>query len=73
MSLFPEAAQAEIKDALARKPNTMVYSYAGQRHAFSRHNGTHYNAAAAHLPTAGKRIPGTAASMIAGTSGRQRP
>jgi carboxymethylenebutenolidase len=27
----------------------MVYSYAGQRHAFSRHNGTHYNAAAAHL------------------------
>lgn len=44
-----KAAQAEIKAALARKPNTMVYSYAGQRHAFSRHNGTHYNAAAAHL------------------------
>jgi carboxymethylenebutenolidase len=43
------AAQAEIKAALARKPNAMVYSYAGQRHAFSRHNGTHYDAAAAHL------------------------
>jgi dienelactone hydrolase len=44
-----KAAQAKIKAALARKPNAMVYSYAGQRHAFSRHNGTHYNAAAAHL------------------------
>jgi carboxymethylenebutenolidase len=44
-----KAAQAEIKATLARKPNTTVYSYAGQRHAFTRHNGTHYNAAAAHL------------------------
>jgi carboxymethylenebutenolidase len=44
-----KAAQAKIKAALARKPNAMVYSYAGQRPAFSRHNGTHYNAAAAHL------------------------
>ena len=44
-----KAAQAEIKAALAGKPNAVVYSYAGQRHAFSRHNGTHYNAAAAHL------------------------
>jgi carboxymethylenebutenolidase len=43
------AAQAEIKAALAGKPNAIGYSYAGQRHAFSRHNGTHYNAAAAHL------------------------
>src|SRR6202012_5529746 len=42
-------AQAEIKAALARKPNTTVYSYPGQSHAFSRHNGAHYNAAAAHL------------------------
>jgi carboxymethylenebutenolidase len=33
------AAQAEIKAALAMKPNTMVYSYPGQRHAFTRHNG----------------------------------
>src|SRR6266851_3218631 len=44
-----KAAQAEIKAALAKKPNTTVYSYPGQNHAFSRHNGTHYNAAAAAL------------------------
>jgi carboxymethylenebutenolidase len=42
-------AQTEIKKALANKPNATVYSYPGQRHAFSRHNGAHYNAAAAAL------------------------
>ena len=44
-----KAAQAEIKAARATKPNATVYSYPGQSHAFSRHNGKHYNAAAAHL------------------------
>jgi carboxymethylenebutenolidase len=44
-----KAAQAEIKAAVATKPNATVYSYPGQCHAFSRHNGKHYNAAAAHL------------------------
>jgi carboxymethylenebutenolidase len=44
-----KAAQAEIKRALSGKPNATVYSYPGQRHAFSRHNGAHYNAAAAAL------------------------
>src|SRR3984885_10031216 len=44
-----KAAQAAIKAALARKPNATVYSYPGQNHAFSRHNGAHYNAAAAAL------------------------
>src|SRR6202521_3458964 len=44
-----KAAQAEIKAAVANKPNATVYSYPGQCHAFSRHNGKHYNAAAAHL------------------------
>src|SRR5580698_3207096 len=44
-----KAAQAEIKAALADKSNTTVYSYPGQRHAFSRHNGLRYNAAAAAL------------------------
>jgi carboxymethylenebutenolidase len=44
-----KAAQAEIKAALAGKPNATVYSYPGQCHAFSRHNGAHYNAAAATL------------------------
>jgi carboxymethylenebutenolidase len=44
-----KSAQADIKKALANKPNATVYSYPGQRHAFSRHNGAHYNAAAAAL------------------------
>jgi carboxymethylenebutenolidase len=44
-----KAAQTEIKAALAQKPNTTVYSYPGQNHAFSRHGGAHYNAAAAAL------------------------
>ena len=42
-------AQAQIKAALASKENATVYSYPGQRHAFARHNGEHYNAAAAVL------------------------
>jgi carboxymethylenebutenolidase len=42
-------AQAAIKAALASKPSATVYSYPGQRHAFSRHNGAHYNAEAAEL------------------------
>ena len=44
-----KAAQAQIKAALANKANATVYSYPGQHHAFARHNGTHYNAAAAAL------------------------
>src|SRR5271154_6389337 len=44
-----KAAQAEIKAALAGKQNATVYSYPGQHHAFARHNGAHYNAAAAKL------------------------
>ena len=42
-------AQTRIKAAIARKPNITVYSYPGQRHAFSRHNGAHYDAGAALL------------------------
>src|SRR5580693_4362742 len=44
-----KAAQAQIKAALAGKASATVYSYPGQRHAFSRHNGEHYNAEAAAL------------------------
>ncbi len=44
-----KAAQADIKAALAKKPSATVYSYPGQNHAFSRHGGAHYNAAAAAL------------------------
>jgi carboxymethylenebutenolidase len=47
-----KSAQVEIKAALARKSDAVVYSYPGQRHAFSRHNGAHYNAAAAALANA---------------------
>ncbi len=50
-----KAAQAQIKAALAGKPNATVYSYPGQCHAFSRHNGAHYNAAAATLANARTR------------------
>ncbi|WP_028217784.1 dienelactone hydrolase family protein [Paraburkholderia oxyphila] len=42
-------AQEAIKAALAGKPDVAVYSYPGQRHAFSRNNGAHYDAAAAAL------------------------
>jgi carboxymethylenebutenolidase len=44
-----KSAQAEIKAALAYKPSARVYSYPGQNHAFTRHNGSHYDAAAAAL------------------------
>jgi carboxymethylenebutenolidase len=43
------AAQVQIKAALAGKPNAIVYSYPGQHHAFARHKGAHYDAAAAAL------------------------
>ncbi len=44
-----KAAQTDIKKALSTRPNATVYSYPNQRHAFTRHNGAHYNAAAAAL------------------------
>ena len=44
-----KAAQAQMTATLAKKPSTSIYSYPGQNHAFSRHNGTHYDAAAAAL------------------------
>jgi carboxymethylenebutenolidase len=40
-------AQTEIKAALSNKPNVEIFSYPGCNHAFARHTGTHYNAAAA--------------------------
>jgi carboxymethylenebutenolidase len=42
-------ARAQIKAALGGKPNVTIYSYPGQHHAFSRHNGLHYDAASAAL------------------------
>jgi carboxymethylenebutenolidase len=46
---IPKTAQDEIKAALANKPNVQIYGYAGCKHAFSRHGGTHYDAQAAAL------------------------
>ena len=42
-------AQARIKTALGGKPNVTIHSYPGQHHAFSRHNGLHYDPASADL------------------------
>jgi carboxymethylenebutenolidase len=49
---IPMTAQEQIKAALAGKPKIEVYSYAGCRHAFARHGGTHYNADAARTANA---------------------
>lgn len=46
---IPKSAQSEIKAALRGKANATVHSYPGQHHAFSRHNGAHYDASAAAL------------------------
>jgi len=43
------AAQAQIKAAFAGMPNVTIYTYEGCNHAFSRHGGAHYDAAAAKL------------------------
>lgn len=42
-----KAAQADIKAALESKTNVAIISYQGCHHAFSRHGGAHYDAAAA--------------------------
>jgi carboxymethylenebutenolidase len=44
---IPADAQAKIRAALNRKPNVVVYAYPGCNHAFARHNGAHYDPAAA--------------------------
>ena len=46
---MPEPARNAIRAALANMPNVEVFTYEGCHHAFSRHNGTHYNANAAAL------------------------
>jgi carboxymethylenebutenolidase len=42
-------AQASIRAALRSKQNVSVFTYAGCSHAFARHTGLHYDAAAASL------------------------
>ena len=58
-----KAAQGQIKAALASKANATVYRYPGQRHAFARHNGTHYNCSARQWPN--ERISTSTTSVIA--------
>jgi carboxymethylenebutenolidase len=42
-------AQQVIREGLADKPQVEIHSYPGCNHAFARHNGQHYDAAAAAL------------------------
>jgi carboxymethylenebutenolidase len=42
-------AQARIMAAFTNSANVGIHTYAGCNHAFARHTGAHYNAAAAHL------------------------
>jgi len=42
-------AQRDIRGALQNHPTVQIYSYAGCNHAFARHRGIHYDAAAAFL------------------------
>ena len=42
----PAAAQEKIKATAAGRDNVQVFEYPGVQHAFARHNGNHYDAAA---------------------------
>jgi carboxymethylenebutenolidase len=46
---IPKPAQRQIVDTLQTRPMAQVHSYAGCSHAFARHSGGHFNAAAAAL------------------------
>ena len=45
----PKQAQAAIADSLADHDKAEVHIYEGQDHAFARHNGMHFDAAASEL------------------------
>ncbi|MDH3703453.1 MAG: dienelactone hydrolase family protein [Alphaproteobacteria bacterium] len=45
----PKEAQAKIKDGLGGHPSISLHSYPGVDHAFARHAGVNYDAAAATL------------------------
>jgi carboxymethylenebutenolidase len=46
---IPKPAQRQIVEALNGRPTVQIRSYAGCNHAFARHSGSHYDAAAAAL------------------------
>ncbi len=43
----PPEAQAQIHEALGKKPNVTIHTYAGMDHAFARVGGQHYDKSAA--------------------------
>ena len=43
----PKEAQAKVNENLASHPCVTIYNYPGVNHAFARHNGVHYDEAAA--------------------------
>ena len=45
----PKEAQAKVNESLAHHPCVTIHNYSGVNHAFARHNGVHYNEAAAKL------------------------
>jgi len=45
----PKEAQQQIRDGLATHAHVTMHRYPGMEHAFARHRGTHYDAAAAQL------------------------
>jgi carboxymethylenebutenolidase len=49
---IPQEAQQRIVAALAGNPHVEIHSYPGCRHAFSRHDGLHFDADAAQLSRA---------------------
>jgi carboxymethylenebutenolidase len=42
-------AQAQIKSTLGKNPLVEIHGYPGRNHAFTRHNGAHYDAGDANL------------------------
>src|SRR5262249_17864674 len=49
---MPARAQQAIVQTLATRPAVEVHTYAGCKHAFARHRGIHFDAAAANLANA---------------------
>ena len=46
---IPKPAQRQIVEALRDRPGAQAFNYAGCSHAFARHSGSHFDAAAAAL------------------------
>ena len=49
---MPAQAQEAIAQSFAKRPTVQMHTYAGCQHAFARHRGIHFDAAAANLANA---------------------